>query len=356
MAKNDDLERHEHSIDRIASQILNEHIYPSLEMAYKAARLIVLDIGDNATPAQVRNATQKITKSTDKILGSAWDTASNALLDFAVYENAFQCAIIEKYGDYITRKTSKEAIQKYIDKTLMTMHSGERINSSVWSDWVASGVNSFRESYSGTIISLYQRGATVNETISALRSSTNGILKNESEALARTGLSHFANQAREAMANDNADIIKFRKFSAVFDNRTTLGCRVLDGTVYKINDENYVRLPRHFRCRSLYLYLTDKDEKSPRKQAVSGKNIEPNGNRKLIYRGKKDQDIFNTKPIDGEISQDIWLRSQPEWFIKSALGEKRAKLFIDKGFTINKFTDMQGSPITLDELKKLDGR
>ena len=48
------------------------------------------------------------------------------------------------------------------------------------------------------------------------------------------------------------------------------------------------------------------------------------------------------------------MRSQPDWFIESSLGKTRAKLFKEGGLSIDKFTDMNGRPLTLKEMKALD--
>ena len=40
---------------------------------------------------------------------------------------------------------------------------------------------------------------------------------------------------------------------------------------------------------------------------------------KVTYSGRKDSDIFKAGQIDAKTSMDSWLRSQPDWFIESAL-------------------------------------
>ena len=44
---------------------------------------------------------------------------------------------------------------------------------------------------------------------------------------------------------------------------------------------------------------------------------------KVTYTGRKDSDIFKAGQIDAKTSMDSWLRSQPDWFIESALGKTR---------------------------------
>jgi hypothetical protein len=124
-----------------------------------------------------------------------------------------------------------------------------------------------------------------------------------------------------------------------------------------MNDDSYPRVPLHYGCRSSYYFVTDESEIGKGKKAAvggSGDGESINPERKLIYRGKKDKDIFKPGPIGAGTSQDAWLRAQPRWFIESALGESRAKLFLDGKLPIDKFTDMQGRTITLAGLRELD--
>ena len=75
---------------------------------------------------------------------------------------------------------------------------------------------------------------------------------------------------------------------------------------------------------------------------------------KVTYSGRKDSSIFNAGQIDSHTTMDAWMRQQPDWFIESSLGKTRAKLFKDGGLTLDKFTDMNGKPLTLKQMKALD--
>ena len=75
-------------------------------------------------------------------------------------------------------------------------------------------------------------------------------------------------------------------------------------------------------------------------------------NNKLnILKFWKDNDVFKAGQVAGSTTADSFLRSNPRWFIESALGKKRAALFIDKKINITKFTDLNGRPLTLQQLK-----
>ena len=69
------------------------------------------------------------------------------------------------------------------------------------------------------------------------------------------------------------------------------------------------------------------------------------------YRGRKDSEIFKAGQVDASLTYDKWLRQQPRWFIDDTLGPKRAKLWLDDGVSLTKFSDMLGNPQTLRQAK-----
>lgn len=356
MALIEDQDRHEIYLAKLTTGLLNAKVYPSLEAAYKAARAILLDAESITSITVLRKLESSIAREVREIYGKGWQEATEELTAMAVYEAGYSAQLTGQYVGASLTVPAKKQIESYIAKSLMTMTSGKRVQSGAWADYVSSAVESVAGQYNGIIAQGYQQGRTIGQITKDLRESSNGILKQQAEALARTGQSHYTNQAREAMAMANSDVIKYRYFSATFDSRTSLTCRGFGGKHWDITDDSYPRLPQHFNCRSTYLYLTDLSEaKRGTQSAIGGKDVDDiNPNRKLVYRGKKDTDIFKPGQISAGSTQDGWLRQQPEWFQDSALGPTRAKLFRDGGIKIDKFTDMVGKPLTLDQLRELD--
>jgi hypothetical protein len=64
--------------------------------------------------------------------------------------------------------------------------------------------------------------------------------------------------------------------------------------------------------------------------------------------------MFDPKQIDANVSPQKFMESQPDWFLESALGKTRAKLFRKGGLPIEKFTDVMGNPLTLKQMRALD--
>jgi len=229
----------------------------------------------------------------------------------------------------------------------------------------------------------YSRQLPVSEIIRDVRQSVNGILLRETETLTRTGYQHFANQARAAMAEANPSVEMDVVFSAVFDNRTTLGCRALNGKRWPKGSPNIVEVPRHFNCRSSHLYLPSAEKLEGTRAAIGGqpgtdakeafevreqrirdaqrrraneesppKNLTKAS--RVKYRGRKDSDIFKAGQVRASTSQDSWMRSQPAWFQDDALGPTRAKLLRSGEYDFNDFIDMSGRRLTINELKARD--
>lgn len=355
----DDSDRHNLYLQKLAAGLYNSRIYPSLEEARLAVRSILLDAEELKTIAEVRRMQSRIEKELNSTMGAAWAGVTGELEEIAVYEAEWQVKALSAYTAATLKVPVEKQIERFITQSSMSLHSGRRVYSGVWDEFVRGQVSSMATQYNGLVLNGYQNRLTVNQIATSIKQTTDGLIRGEAETLARTGLSHYANAARDAMAQANKDILKYRAFSATFDNRTSPQCRHYGNKpmYWAINDDSYPRIPVHHGCRSSYYFVTDKSEIGQgKKQAVSGKQVDDiNPNRKLKYRGKKDKDIFDPKPIDAGLTQDQWLRQQPRWFVESALDSPtKAKLFLDGNMSIDKFVDMQGRPITIARLRELD--
>lgn len=352
----DDSDRHGVYLAKLTTHLLNTQVYPSLEAAQRAARAILLDAESIGSVRVMRRIQDAVEREIAPIIAEGHAGLTAGLAEMAQYEAEHAAKLFGSYAGAALAVPAETQVSRFINQAVLTLGSGERASAGTWAQYVSGGSDSAISQYRGIIARGYQRGKTVNQMAREIRNSTEGLLKREAEALARTGQSHYANSAREAMAEANADIIKVRVYTATFDNRTTLGCRSLHGRSWPINSDDYVPLPRHWNCRSVYVYArSEEDAMRGNRAAISGNEVdEINPNRKLRYRGKKDKDIFDPKQIRGSTTQDAWMRRQPEWFQDSALGPTRAQLLRDGGMKIEQFTDMLGNEINLDDLRRLD--
>lgn len=83
------------------------------------------------------------------------------------------------------------------------------------------------------------QGETTDQIVRRVRGTrankfTDGVLqtsRRHADAIVRTGITHSATQAREALWNNNSDIIQAQKWTSTLDGRTTPICQARDGKV-----------------------------------------------------------------------------------------------------------------------------
>jgi hypothetical protein len=165
--------------------------------------------------------------------------------------------------------------------------------------------------------------------------------------------------AREAMGQANADIIAARVFFATMDNRVSVGCASLHLKEWAFTDDGYVRLPRHFNCRSTYLFRlkgqSKEDLLSVKRPAIGSGDKYESGD---IYKGRASsrKGPFEVEQIDASVGFGTWLKRQDREFVEDVLGAKRAKLFIDGNLPLDRMSDAFGKELTLAELAAKNGK
>jgi hypothetical protein len=310
-----------------------------------------------------------------------WDEVTGELQDTAAYEAAFQAKMFADVAGVNLLVPVDKKIRSYIDSSLMTLTSGNRVNSGVWADYLKQNTSSLVNTYKNQIAADYSSQETMGQITKRLRTVTNGLLKNEAEALTRTGMSHYTINAREALMRDNQDVITGRYLNTVFDSRRTKICTgwaaIQDGKSkpWGIDDPTAPVLPLHFQERSNWLFLVG-GQKRPEgtRPAVGGlktKEAEDRFNRrkaslakrrsnpdidgptksKVQYRGRGDLDTFKVGQISGKTLNDTWYAGQPRYWLDDALGKGTAQLFVDGKIDLSNMLDFTGKPLTLKQLK-----
>ena len=383
--------RHELTVSRLVTGIVQSRIMPSYFDLSQAVKVALADYEPTMSRKDFDSLRRQVSLMVAEKMNAMWEGTTNDLFDLAKYESNH--VVGELSGG---TAVSEAAISKAVNSPMVL--AGATVASvGTWREYIAGATNSTQARIiDNTIRAGYESGATVQEMTKRLigtkkNNYLDGLVTNtgarEAEALVRTGANHYANQARDVAAQANADLIQGRIFLATFDNRTTLTCRHFGQLqkIYALDDPATPKPPLHFNCRSvLSLVPIGFDPFSGTKASVGGqdgqqaeeaynkKNDRLDARRekadeqraqgkepkdvpsKVTYSGRKDSAIFKAGQIDAKTTMDAWLRSQPDWFIESALGKTRAKLFKEGGLSIEKFTDMNGRPLTLKEMKALD--
>lgn len=359
----DEYLRHQLYLDRLASGQINAHVYPSLEAAYKAIRLMVLDKGVPANLRQLDALTAAIRK---EIMGdNGWASFTLDAEAMAKYEAEYQAGLLSTSFEAAVDEPAALKVIKHIDESLMTLTSGKRVDSGVWAKFIEANLESRAQVIDSIVSAGYSNGKTVNQLVKEIGEAFDGILTREAEALARTGFIHYASQANEAVILNNTDILQEYYYAITFDNRLSSVCLGISkfnepSRRFKVGDPMAPKIPAHWNCRTRRFGVPAGWIPQGTKAAVGGKSgkeaeeafdkrQERAGDKKVKYRGKKDSNIFKVGQIDAAETYQDWLKRQPEFFIKDTLGAKRAELFMN-GMPLSAFSDMTGKPLTLAEI------
>lgn len=369
-------QRHELYLQRLATELLNRYAYPNIQAAYKAVRLAILDADEITSNTKLDRLNREIVAVVKEVSQPNWEQITAQLQAASVYEAGFYATLLGDVNDVSLSTPVDKKILDYVNKSIMSLSSGKHKRSGVWQKFVDENINSISSAAINQVTDSYQRQLSANQTIKAVKEVYGTATKQQAEALVRTGMSHFSVNAREAMADDNRDIIKKRWFSSVFDNRTTDTCMAASSSPknpWDIDDKTAPILPLHFNERSSWVFLLEgQNEPMGTKAAIGGKdteeaeaqfkrrqealekrrsnpNITGDTTSQVKYRGRRDSETFKAGQVTEHRSAE-WLSKQPRWFVEDTLGKERARLFLDEGYPLTKFTDTTFRPLTLEQI------
>jgi SPP1 gp7 family putative phage head morphogenesis protein len=179
------------------------------------------------------------------------------------------------------------------------------------------------------------------------------VTRRQLESLIRTSVQSASSQARDAVYEENNQLLKGVQWVATLDGRTTKICMSLDQKVFPV--DSGPRPPAHFNCRSttvpqikswreLGLNLSEPPAAMrPFVRSTRRWRDIPRGERSLIDRGT----------VPGDLRYPQWLRRQHRDFVEDVMGVDKAKLFLDGDLAIDRFVD-QGAlrEYSLEELRR----
>jgi len=332
---------------RFGTYLTNEFIKSAAQKASRDIPRIMADYDfTNMTLGELNKVSSEMRERFSLIWGDMWDTINNQLDPFAMDEAEFVTKLYSSFTESVLAAPTSKIVKSAINNSIMTLTSGDVTKAGKWANFVRQNINSTYSLIDGAAKIGFQEGQTNAEIVRFLRGTYNRATKsysggiitgkavNRAETLVRTGVAHYSAIARDKTIAANSDLFESRILYATFDSRTSLICQGRHLKEWAIDDDNYPRLPFHFNERSVYLYRL-KGEANPFTGKRSSKGAE------------------GGQQVDGDLSTDEWLRSQPKDFVVDTLGKGRADLFLNKGFSVDKFTDMQGRTLTLKELKTL---
>ena len=333
--------RREAQLQRFATYMVNQYINPAVEDLQRELPTMLVGYEDlNRTEQNQLFA--RIRQLTREKWGGIWVGVDSEWPDLISEETAYQ---YDLYNDYAPETLVKIDEPERIKTKPMIVNN----RAGVWSQFTKSNVDDTIKQVDFVVRRGAVEGLTLAEITKQLRGSYNrrtksysgGILdrqqRSRAETLARTGVSHYSNAARDAFADKNDDVIKQRIFFATLDERTTTICMSNHLKKWDIKDDKYPRLPLHFNERSVYLFKTE--------------GFDPLNTTRRVRGGDSSGDV-EFEEIKANVSAQTWLKRQPRWFVEESLGKERAKLFLDGNLSIKSMVDIYNKPLTLDQLKK----
>lgn len=354
--------QHELQIARLANGTINSIVVPSIEETYKQVRSIILERGLPNTPKRLQLLERAIAEAIRANAG--WDAVTSELDDFGLYEAGVALQTVQSFiPERDLALTSEQRIQSYINESLMSLERGKTTQTGTWAQFVVGNTDSRVQSFNNVVRTAYSRGWTLRETSRALQDTTE-LLRRESESLARTGYSHYANNAREAM-NTGLRIDTDWVLIFTFDSRISSVCLHQSATQSRWSSKDPDRRipPLHWGCRTTGVILPRGAELEGMRPAIAGKSGDKAAesferraeNKTPKYRGRKDN-AFKAEQIKVSTPYDSFLRQQPDWYVSEVLGKKKSELFLSGKADIKDFFDMSGRPLTLERMREIDPR
>jgi SPP1 gp7 family putative phage head morphogenesis protein len=179
-------------------------------------------------------------------------------------------------------------------------------------DWLTHFSDTARDRIDETLRIAFIEGEAANVTKQRLRAVTQQTSRGL-DALIRTSHAHIATAVTEANYAANADLIEGVEWVSVLDSRTTAVCRSRDGKRWPVGEGP--RPPAHVNCRSTVIPA-----------------------------------LIGTQPA-GRETYGQWLKRQSAATQDDILGPARGKLFRSGKITVDRFVDMKGKRIPLNELR-----
>lgn len=149
------------------------------------------------------------------------------------------------------------------------------------------------------------------------------------EATALTLYQHTGAQARQAVYEENSDIIEGYRRVVTLDSRTSFTCKgwnpneLLQPGTFRVP-------PYHYRCRTQLVPVI-----------IESLRLDIPGRKKAAEGG----------PVDAQMQYSGWLKTQGKERQDQILGPTRAKAWRSGALTLDKFTSDDGVKLTLDQLR-----
>ncbi|MFK5041453.1 minor capsid protein [Glaesserella parasuis] len=207
-------------------------------------------------------------------------------------------------------------------------------------DWWAKQGNDFAFKFEGIIRQGLLDGQQTSQMISDVKHLMN-TSRRHAETLVITAVAKVADNAHQALRDENLDILAGEKHLSTLDTRTSTVCQLRDGLMWDLDkkpidhDVPYQRPPLHPRCRSILQLVT----KSWKELGIDGVDEMPSSTR-----------ASQDGPVSEQINYENWLKSKSPEQQDQVLGKGKADLWRRGVITFADMLDQSGRPLTLKDL------
>ena len=361
-------------LQRVSKQVLSDYIYKAINSSYRQVRAELIDFESITNQRDLNKLTAEIRRIIKAEMLPAWDSVAENYNEVAIAQAEFSANAVMSTQTVLLSIPADEQIKRAVNNSIMSLTSGSKTTAGTWQQFIDANTDNMAQAYNSVVIDAYQKGRinseaapTVSQISQQLRQLNENLIKNNADAIARTGVVHYANQGQSYMARQNSDVIEKEYPIVTFDNRVSNTCISIDAKYsdgWLISKSPIGYPPYHYQCRTAIGYLT-KGQKKPEGDRVSiggqkGKEAQEafNGRKDRLrtasqvrYRGRKDSNVFKPELINADTPVAAFLRSQPRWFVDDTLGKTAGDLFLSGKLKLKDLTDDNLRPLSVAELK-----
>lgn len=353
-----ELNRREVLITRFASYLLKEYAYPSLQQAVKSVRAILLDAEHVRSRTKLTAVERQIKSALLNPMTAAMSELESEMRAFAITEAEIAAGLLSEASGEAIKTPAASAVIASATNGYMTLETASTAVSAPYAAFQKSNVDSAINLVIGQIRAGFSKNETVKQLAARVSQVVNGLAKNHIDTLVRTGVAFYAQQSRNAMRDENLDVIEREYPIVTFDNQTSFTCMSISDKYpqgWKAGQSPIGYPPYHYGCRTIIGYWTqDRIELEGTRAAVGGLDTkeaqEAAEKGELNRRNRKDKDYFDPRPIAANTPFSKFLKSQPKWYIKQQLGKQLAEDFISGKVRLADLTDINLKPLSLAQI------
>jgi len=181
--------------------------------------------------------------------------------------------------------------------------------------------------------------------------------KRDIATLALTASNKAANDAASKVYKDNSDIIGKVQWLATLDKRTTPICMGRSGLMWTVDGKPIGHNlsiggmpPAHYRCRSRLLPVI-KPSNQIDENEFKNKMKERGFSDEEIKAAKINRQASENSTAPSNLTYNGWLKTLSKDEQIAILGERKRKIWKEKGLTTADLLDNSGNPMTLSEIE-----